>query len=296
MMRAANPLVPPTLFRSRNFTVTNLSTLVIYAALAVTYYYSGLFMQGTLGYTATAAGVATLPGAIFMALFSARFGALASRYGARWFMTAGPLLMGLGAAWLAHVPAQSTGWTLRPGEFATFVPPAAYLTDLLPGFVLFGLGAMIMVAPLTATLMASAPPEHAGVASAINTAISDVGPQLAVALIFIAITASFYSSLARQVPGIDISSPVVRQHVAPLNPVPPGNPEPVQAAAHRASTAAYHLAMLIGAALFLVGAAVNAAGIRTPAAPRGGRVVSPDPQWRKCCHVVPASNGAGAGT
>jgi EmrB/QacA subfamily drug resistance transporter len=295
MLRTAHPLVPPSLFRSRNFTVANLSSLVIYAALAVTFYYSGLFMQGTLGYTAAADGVATIPGAIFMALFSARFGMLASRYGARWFMAAGPVFMALGTAWLARVPAQSAGWTLRPGDFMTFAPPTAYLTDFLPGFVLFGLGGMIMVAPLTATVMGSAPPENAGIASAINTAISDVGPQLALALIFIAITASFYTALAIRVPGLDTSSPPVRQQVTPLNRAGPDTPESLQNAARSASTAAYRLAMLIGAALFLVGAGINAAGIQTAKVPRGGRVVSADPLWRKCRHVTPAEEAGGTG-
>ncbi len=296
MLRATHPLVPPTLFRSRNFTVTNLSALVIYAALAVTFYYSGLFMQGTLGYTAAAAGVAPIPGGILLALFSARFGVLASRYGARWFMTAGSLLMGLGAAWFGHVPAQSTGWAMRPGELATFVPPTAYATDLLPGFVLFGLGAMMIVAPLTETLMASVPAKNAGVASAINTAISDVGPQLAVALIFIAITASFYTTLATQAPGLDISSASVRQQIAPLNPVAPGVPGNVENAARTASTRAFHLAMLVSAALFLVGAAINVVGIQTPTTPQRGKVVSADPLWRKCRHVTSAKEGAGSGT
>ncbi|HLJ60732.1 MAG TPA: MFS transporter [bacterium] len=294
MLRASHPLVPPALFRSRNFTVTNLSTLVIYAALAVTFYYSGLFVQGTLGYTAAAAGVATVPGAIFMALFSTRFGVLASRYGARWFMTAGPLLMGLGAAWLTRVPPQSAGWVMRPGQIATFVPPGAYVIDLLPGFLFLGLGAMMMVAPLTATLMASIPAEHAGVASAINTAISDVGPQLAVALIFIAVTASFYTTLATLVPDLPTSSASVRQHVAPLNPVAPGVPGEVESAARVASTHAFHLAMLVGCVLFFVGAAINAVGIRTPAASPDGRVVSADPLWRKCRHVTSAKEAAGS--
>ncbi len=288
MLRAANPLVPPSLFRSRNFTVTNLSTLVIYAALAVTFYYLTLFMQGTLEYTAAATGVAAIPAAIFMAVFSARFGALASRYGARWFMTAGPVFMALGAAWLAHVPAQSPGWAMRLGDLTTFLPPSAYYTDLLPGLVLFGIGAMIMVAPLTATLMASVPVEKAGGASAINTAISDVGPQLAVALIFIAITASFYTTLATQVRGLDTSSPIVRQRIPPLNPVAPGVPEDVHKAARAASTEAFHLAMLVSAALLLVGAAINAVGIQTQASLLRGRVVSADPLWRKCRHVVPS--------
>ena len=296
MRRAAHPLVPFSLFRSRNFTVTNLSTLVIYAAVAVIFYFSGLFMQGTLGYTAAAAGVATVPGAIFMAVFSTRFGVLASRYGAHWFMGAGPVFMAVGAAWLANVPAHSAAWTLRPGDIATFVPPAAYVTDFLPGFILFGLGAMIMVAPLTATLMASAPAENAGVASAINTAISDVGPQLAVAVIFIAITASFYTSLAAQAPSLDTSSPIVRQQLAPLNPAAAGVPENVQNAARSASAGAYRLAMLISTALLFVGALINVLGIETTTAPQAGKVVSADPLWRKCRHVTSVEKVAGSGT
>ena len=214
---------------------------------------------------------------------------LASRYGARWFLAAGPVFMALGTAWLARVPAASVGWTLRPGDFMTFAPPTSYLTDFLPGFVLFGLGAMIMVAPLTATVMGSAPPENAGIASAINTAVSDVGPQLAVALIFIAITASFYTTLATQDPGLDASSPAERQQIAPLNRPAPGTPESLQNAARSASTGAYHLAMLVSAALFLVGAGINAAWIQTAKAPQGGKVVSADPLWRKCRHVTPVA-------
>ncbi len=292
MLRTPHPLVSPALFRSRNFTVANLSTLVIYAALAVIFYYSGLFMQGTLGYTAAAAGVATVPGAIFMALFSARFGALSGRHGPRWFMTAGPVLMAIGALWLAQVPPQSAAWAMRPGDLATLVPPRAYATDLLPGFVLFGLGAMIMVAPLTATVMGSVPAEHAGIASAINTAISDVGPQLAVALIFIAVTAVFYGALGAHAVGLDMSSAGARQRIAPLNPVPPDVPDALRTAARVASTGAYHLAMLISAALLIIGAAINGAGIQAPRSPERRRAVSADPLWRKCRHVTAVPESA----
>ena len=184
---------------------------------------------------------------------------------------------------------------MRPGDLTTFAPPTAYYTDLLPGLVLFGLGAMMMVAPLTATLMASVPVENAGVASAINTAISDVGPQLAVALIFIAITASFYTTLSTRVPSLDTSSQIVRQQIAPLNPAAPGVPDDVQNAARAASTEAFHLAMLVSAALFLAGAAVNAVGIQTPASWRHGKVVSADPLWRKCRVVAPVDERSGVG-
>jgi EmrB/QacA subfamily drug resistance transporter len=286
MRRASHPLVPPELFRSRNFTVTNLSTLVIYAALAVAFYYLPLFLQGTLGYSAAAAGVATVPGILFMALFSTRFGALAGRYGARWFLVAGPTLMALGALWLARVPSTSAAWGLRLSAIDTFAPPAGYLTDLLPGLVVFGLGAMLMVAPLTTTLMASVPVEHAGVASAINTAISDVGPQLAIAVLFVVMTTGFYGALARDVPGLDVVSPALRREVAPLDVPAPGTSAAVVGAAREASTGAVRLAMIVGAALLLTGAVINAVGIRTRGGGSAVRVASPDPSWRRCRHAT----------
>ncbi|HEV2356136.1 MAG TPA: MFS transporter [bacterium] len=285
MLRVSNPLVPPSLFRSRNFTVTNLSSFVIYAALAVILYYLTLLLQGTFGYSAAAAGVATVPGILFMALFSARFGALAARYGARWFMTAGPALMALGALWLARIPAASPAWGLNLSAVGTFLPPLGYVTDILPGVLVFGLGGMVTVAPLTATLMASVPVEHSGVASAINNAISDVGPELAVAALFVVLTAHFYSSLSGQVPGLNIASPAVRDEVAPLNPPAPGSSEDLRRAARDASTGAFRLVTLVAAVLLFGGAAINGAGIRTIRNERLARVVSPDPSWRRCTHI-----------
>lgn len=286
MLRARSPLVPPALFRSRNFTVTNLSTLVVYAALSATFYYLTLFLQGTLGYSAAAAGVATVPGALFMALFSPRFGTLAARYGARWFMTTGPALMGVGVLWLARIPAGSAAWVLRLSDVGTFVPPAGYVTDVLPGLAAFGLGAMLMVAPLTATLMASAPVEHAGVASAINTVISDVGPQLAVAGLFVAVTAHFYAALAAHGSDPGIAAAASGREVVPFNPAPASVPDGIRAAARAASAGALHLVMLVNAGLFFCGAAINAAGIRTPVPQTAARVTSPDPSWRRYCHLA----------
>ncbi|MGH8874426.1 MAG: MFS transporter [Acidimicrobiia bacterium] len=261
MLRSPNPLVPPELFRSRNFTVTNISTLFIYGALYVVLYLLGIFLQGTLGYTATAAGVAIVPGILFLALFSQWFGALAGRHGPRWFMAAGPAVMGIGVLWLARVPASSAAWVLRASEPASFAPPAAYLSDVLPGMLLFGVGAMVMVAPLTTALMTSVPVERSGVASAFNNAVSRVGPQLAGALIFVAVTASFYGTLGTLEEGLDVTSPAVRAALAPLNAPDPSLPAGQAEAARAASTAALHLGMVISAGLLFVGAAVNAVGI-----------------------------------
>lgn len=97
-----------------------------------------------------------------------------------------------------------------------------------------------------------------------HNAIAEVGPQLMSALVFVAITATFYANLGAQVPGLDTSSPAVRQHIAPLNPPAAGAPAAVAAAARVASTQAFHLAMLVASLLLLVGAGVSAVGIENP--------------------------------
>ena len=259
MTRVKNPLIPPELFRSRNFTVVNISTLLIYGALYVTFYYLGLFQQGTLGYTAAAAGAGGIPGSLFLIFFSRRFGTLSARSGPRIFRAVGPLIMAVGVLWFARVPADSTPWRLNPSAAATYWPPVSYLVDFLPGSVIFGVGVMMLVAPLTTALMTSVPVRHSGLGSAINNAISRVGPQLAGALIFVFLTANFYGILASRLTGVDVSSESFRNQVSPLN--TPADPTLV-AVVRDASTSSFHLAMLVGVGLLLVGALVNAVGIQ----------------------------------
>ena len=259
--RARTPLIPLGLFRSRNFTVTNISTLLIYGALYVQLFMQPVFMQGALGYTAPAVGLAQIPGPLFLIFLSTKFGALAARRGPRWFMTVGPVLMAMAVAWLGRLPPDSDPWRLELGDPQTYLPPADYLVDFLPSSILLGLGLAIMVAPLTTALMRSVPSRQAGLASAINNAISRVGPQLAGALIFIVVTASFYSGLAARVPGLDVADPVVRANIPPLN-TPAAEVSPDQlVAAREASTEAFRLAMLSAGLLFALGAATNALGI-----------------------------------
>jgi EmrB/QacA subfamily drug resistance transporter len=261
MARAAHPLIPLSLFRSRNFTVTNISTLVIYGSLYVTFYFLTLFMQGTIGYTAAAAGLAGIPGALFLTFLSPGFGAIAGRVGSRLFMAVGPVIMALGVLWYARMPATSTPWHLEPQSPSTFLPPLSYVIDLLPGGIIFGLGLCMLVAPLTTALMRSVPAHNAGLGSAINNAISRVGPQLAGALIFVFITASFYGYIATRRADINVNDPAFRKAVSPLNPsVILG----MSSLVRDASTASFHLAMMVGAALLIVGAIVNAIGIQDP--------------------------------
>jgi len=259
MARNRDPLVPLELFRSRNFTVTNISTFLIYGALYVTFYYLALFLQGVLGYSASAAGLAGIPGGLLLVLLSTRFGALAARRGPRFFMTVGPTLMAAGILWFARVPATSPGWAFKPGDPSTWMPPGQYVVDFLPGQIVFGLGLAMMVAPLTTALMTSVPVRNSGLASAINNAISRVGPQLAGAVIFVAITATFYNGLAARLPGTDPSSPELRRDYPPL--LVPNTSDPRAIASRDQSTEAFHLAALLGAALCVTGALVNFFGI-----------------------------------
>lgn len=261
MLVKKNPLVPTALFRYRNFNVTNISTFLIYAALYLSSLFGSIYIQGTLGYTATGAGVSFIPATLFLVFFSTRFGALAARYGPRLFMTTGPVIMGLGLAWLLRVPADSAPWAFNPADLSTYLPSTDYLVDFLPAWILFGIGLMVMVAPLTTALMTSVPERFAGIASAFNNAISRVGPTLAGALIFIAVTAVFYNGLAARVPDLDVADRDLRAQVPPLN-APGDVSEEVVDAARESSTTAFRVSMGLAALLLFLGAAVNAVGIR----------------------------------
>lgn len=264
MLYRPRPLVPPGLFRSRNFTVVNLSTFVIYGALYVSFAFTSLFFQGTLGYTPLAAGAVGVPIAILLTTLSTPAGQWSARLGPRLFMTIGPLIMALGLLWLARIPADSPAWQLELSDPGTYLPPGGALLDVLAAQVIFGVGISLVVAPLTTALMSSIPVRNAGLGSAINNAVSRVGSPLVSAVLFIVITATFYPTLASLAPGTAVDDPTLRAQVQPLT-RPPGDTEPALVdAARQASTDAFHLAMLVSAGLLLAGATINAVGIRNP--------------------------------
>ncbi len=164
--RSADPLVPPSLFRDRTFTLANLLTFVVYAALGGVMLLMVVQLQVSLHYPPTLAGLAGLPITVLMLLLSARSGKLAQRIGPRTQLVAGPILVAAGMLLLRMV---------RPG--------AQYVTGVLPGVLVFGLGLSAMVAPVTATVLAAAPDRFAGVASGVNNAVARTGSLLAVAVL-----------------------------------------------------------------------------------------------------------------
>ena len=264
MLTRPRPLVPPSLFASRNFSVVNLSTFVIYGALYVTLAFLPVFLQGTLGYTPIAAGAVSIPSALLLTFLSTPAGQLSARFGPRLFMTVGPLIMAVGLAWLARIPADSEPWAADLSNPASLVPPTSTLVDIVLGTLIFGIGISLLVAPLTTALMSSVPVKNAGLGSAINNAVSRVGSPLVSAVLFVAITATFYPTLASLVPGLDVNDPQVRREIQPLTGPPEGADAAMLDAVRQASTNAFHLAMLVSAGLLVAGAATNAIGIRNP--------------------------------
>ena len=262
MATRKDPLVPLGLFRIRAFATINLATFFVYGALYVLLTYQALVFQGVLGYTAFAAGAVGLPISILLSTLSTRIGTVAGRRGSRPFLVAGPLLVATGFLWYGRLPADSAPWRMSIDQPPTWVPPLDVLVDILPAAILVGFGMACVVAPLTNTLMGSVPGQFSGLGSAINNAISRVGQPLLGALIFIAISATFYATLGSLSPDLDTTSAEVRQAFPPLNPPAADATDSQVAAANEASIGAFHLAMLVGAGLLIVGAAVSWVGLR----------------------------------
>ena len=161
------PLVPLGLFANRTFSGANIMTFMTYGALGAVLFVLVLHLQISAGYGALAAGTATLPITILMMFLSARSGALAARIGPRLQMIAGPLICAAGLLLTLRIDTHHHN----------------YLTDVLPGVIVFGLGLSTFVAPLTATVMGTAPPDQVGVASGVNNAVARAASLLAVAIL-----------------------------------------------------------------------------------------------------------------
>ncbi|MRG60350.1 MFS transporter [Agromyces sp. CFH 90414] len=163
---AAQPMMPLSLFRVRNFWSGNLATLFVYGALSLNGFVLGVYLQQGAGLPATLAGLATLPTTVLMILFSARVGALSGRFGPRLFMTVGPLVMAAGALLLLTVSTEFSYWW-----------------QVLPSVLVFGAGLTLTVTPLTSAILGAIDPARSGIASAVNNAVSRVAGLLVIAML-----------------------------------------------------------------------------------------------------------------
>jgi EmrB/QacA subfamily drug resistance transporter len=252
--RTPEPMMPLNLFAARNFSVGNLTTFALYGGLAVATFFLVLFIQQVGGYTPLEAGLALLPITALLFLLSRRFGALAGRIGPRLLMGFGPIVAGFGLLLLLRVGAE-----------------ADYVSTVLPGVLVFGLGLSATVAPLTATVLGAAGPGRSGVASGINNAVSRVAGLIAIAVLGAVVTASFQSHLQRNLAphplGRAARTSVATARQRPLVVDASYAPKPARATIHvalvDASVSAFHLAMGIGAALAIVGGLISLGGIES---------------------------------
>lgn len=178
-LRSPAPMLPPAIFRVRQFTAANLVTFAVYAALGALFLMLVVHLQVVVGWSPLVAGSALLPVTLVMLLLSARSGALAARIGPRRQMAVGPLLCAAGVLLLREIG-----------------PGADYLRDVVPGVLVFGLGLACTVAPLTVTVLAAVEERRAGLASGVNNAVARTAGLLAVAVLPVAagITGDDYRS------------------------------------------------------------------------------------------------------
>ena len=219
----AEPMLPFELFRRRNFAVANLQTFIVYAALYGSLVFFTLYLQ-FLGFSPFEAGLLQIPTSLVMILLAARFGALADRQGPRLYLTLAPIFLGLSALVMLGIDTRGDFWTMG-----------------ILALALSSIGLAMLVAPITATALKSAPSEYAGIASGVNSTVSRLGSLMAIALIGLVISLVFHAR--SDGPGVPLAK---------------DQPNPELRAASRD---AFHTGMAVVAGLAFIGAAVGAVGI-----------------------------------
>ncbi|MDA0164770.1 MFS transporter [Solirubrobacter ginsenosidimutans] len=227
--RTPQPMLPLELFKRRNFAVGNIQTFSMYGGLGAMFFFLTLFLQQVAGYEALEAGIATLPTTLVMFSLSKRAGRLADRYGPRYFMGIGPLVAAVGIALLQRVDQDISYWT-----------------ELFPALLIFSLGLVATVTPLTATVLADADERNAGIASGVNNAVARIAGLLCVAAIGAVVSAVYASDMT----GTDVTDTLA---------VIPGMPQSVDASVH-----AFHVGVGVCAVLVALGGVLGLVGIRNP--------------------------------
>ena len=243
--------------------MANLETFLMYGGMAVQAFFLTLFLQQVAGFSALEAGSAGLVPTLTMFLLSRRFGAAADRYGPRWFMTVGPLLVASGFLLM-----------LRLDETTSFAG------DLLPALVVYSLGLAVTVSPLTATVLADADEHDAGIASAVNNAIARTAGLLATAAVGAVLATSYGATLDDAVAGAPLSAAAIaRVDAARDRALSPAETAGLDAADRAAVTRVvqeagvdtFHRAALLGAGMLIAAGLLGGVFLRNPRRPTSAR-------------------------
>lgn len=256
-----HPMLPLELFKVRNFSAVNLATFAIYGGLGAFTFFLVIYLQQIAGYTAFQAGLALLPVTAVMFSLSRRFGALSMRIGPRLPMTFGPLVGALGLLLLSRVNAHPD-----------------YVTDILPGVLLFALGLSATVAPLTATALSSVGSRRAGIASGVNNAVARIAGLVAIAVVGAVVSSSFVSKLDHKLPPAALSQARAQPLVMSVpKQVPPGERASARALLTDAGISAFGDGLIVSAVLVAAGGLISAVGVRNGPTPASSRVSEATP-------------------
>jgi EmrB/QacA subfamily drug resistance transporter len=190
--RGKDPMVPPSLFRSRGFGGANLVTLLFYMALTGSLFFLPFLLMQVHGYSAFAAGSVFLPFVAMAFLLSRLSERICARFGAKIPLVVASLAVAVSFLLFA-----------LPG-----VEHGSYWTSFFPAMIIQGFGMALVITPLTTVALASVEAEHSGLASGVNNAVTRVAGLLAVAVLGVVIYGAFSANLDTRLESMDLSGTV----------------------------------------------------------------------------------------
>jgi EmrB/QacA subfamily drug resistance transporter len=257
--RAKAPMLPLSLFKSRNFSGANLATLAMYAALGGLLFAVTLYLLTAMGYPPFAAGLAFFPVTVLLFFFSGKTGELSARIGPRIPMTVGPLIASLGFLLMLRIDPSHNN----------------YFLYVFPSAIVFGLGLVFTVAPLTTTVMTSVSKDHSGVASAVNNAVARFASLIIVAFLGVVAAQATATALSNSNMALSAKSTSTVQHAvaaglkdADKQALPAPERDAVAAAASDAQRTTYADSVLLCAALAAAAGVISYVVVRNPAKPQ----------------------------
>ncbi|MGB7588633.1 MAG: MFS transporter [Solirubrobacterales bacterium] len=250
-LRVRTPMVEFRFFSDRNFLGAVVVALIVSFAMLGVFFFLALYMQDILGYSPLEAGVRFLPSTLMIVTVAPIAGRLSDRFGPRWLIAVGLVIVAASLYSFSGIAVDST-----------------YM-DLLPGFMLLGIGIAMTMSPMTSAAMNAVAVEKAGIASGVLSMFRMVGGSLGVAVtgaIFQGLVSSQINSLLA---GTSVSaaqrSDLVHQvgggSAEALRGMAPGEAKRVVAAGQEAFVYALGHAMTVSAAVALAGAAIGAVAI-----------------------------------
>jgi EmrB/QacA subfamily drug resistance transporter len=162
--RTRAPMLDLTLFRSGTYAGANVAMLLVALAMFGVFFFVSLYMQNVLGYSAVEAGAAFLPMTLLIILVAPVAGKLSDRHGSRWLMSGGMILLALQLLYFSQLGPDADFW------------------NLLPAFLVGGLGMALTMTPTAAAATRAVPVHKSGVGSAVLNAMRQVGGSIGIAL------------------------------------------------------------------------------------------------------------------